>query len=257
MRVFKALRGVPVAAVAAAGLLLVVAGVVMASGSSSPAKVCVASKAGKPVLSPGNGVCKKGYTLTKVSVGATGLAGATGPAGAQGPQGPASPQGPAGDNGMNGTNGATGATGATGETGDAGTPAESEVMAGSIGAVSMPAGGIAGAKYLAGSGLSTPSSTESSVSVGSSAVATTARNLFVSIIGGASPIGQDLGFGLFVNGTLTSLRCNLDTGVHSTCSETTDTADIPAGATVSLVLYDDGAEPVTLPRVLFGYEEEG
>jgi hypothetical protein len=152
---------------------------------------------------------------------------------------------------MNGTNGATGATG------DTGTPAESEVMAGSIGEVSLPTGGIGGAKYLAGSGLSTPSSTESSVSVGSSAVATTARNLFVTIIGGASPSGQDLGFELFVNGSLTSLRCNLDTGVHITCSETSETADIPAGATVSLALYDDGTEAVTLPRVLFGYEEEG
>ncbi len=35
--------------------------------SSTPLKVCVAAKEGKPVVTPKGGVCKKNYTLTEVN----------------------------------------------------------------------------------------------------------------------------------------------------------------------------------------------
>jgi hypothetical protein len=48
------------------GLVLVIAGVVFASGGSSPANICVPTKEGKTVVTPKKGVCKTGYTLTEV-----------------------------------------------------------------------------------------------------------------------------------------------------------------------------------------------
>jgi hypothetical protein len=76
----------------------------------------------------------------------------------------------------------------------------------------------------------------------------------VRILGSPSVGGQDLGFGIAVDGTLTGLRCTLDSGLESTCTNN-NAASVPAGATVSLVMFDDGEGGVTLPRVLFGYEE--
>jgi hypothetical protein len=128
-------------------------------------------------------------------------------------------------------------------------------MAGSIGPISFtePQANV----FLAGSGLSTPSSNESDVSVGTSAVETTARNLHVTILGSASPTGHIVEFILFVEGFPTGLKCALFTGVSTTCSDTTDTASIPAGTTVSLDVFNNtvvGNAATTLPRVLFGYE---
>jgi collagen type VII alpha len=185
-----------------------------------------------------------GATGSSGSVGATGPAGATGATGASGPAGAAGSSGSEGATGATGETGVTGATGPAGATGATGatgpTPeVDSEVMGGSIGAVALHTGGSATEEFLAGSGLST---------------ATTARNLFVRILGSPSVGGQDLGFGIAVDGTLTGLRCTLDSGLESTCTNN-NAASVPAGATVSLVMFDDGEGGVTLPRVLFGYEE--
>jgi len=207
-----------------------------------------------------------GATGAAGATGSSGSVGATGPAGATGATGASGPAGATGSGGSEGATGATGETGVTGATGPAGatgatgatgpTPeVDSEVMGGSIGAVTLHPGGSGTEQFLAGSGLSTASTDASTVGVGSSAVATTARNLFVRILGSPLPIGQDLGFGVAVDGTVTALRCNLDTGSSSTCTETGGTASIPAGSAVSLVMFDDGEESVTLPRLLFGYEE--
>lgn len=84
------------------------AGVVLATESSPPEKVCVPAKAGKTLVTPKGGVCKTGYTLTTVGAnGETGATGATGTTGATGPYGPT---------GETGTRGATGPTGAGVET---------------------------------------------------------------------------------------------------------------------------------------------
>ncbi len=129
-------------------------------------------------------------------------------------------------------------------------------MGGSIGAVVVSPEAIDD-MYLAGSGLSTADSNESSVSVGSSAVDTIARDLFVSTPGSASSsIVHELQAGLFVNGHSTGLACTFNTSAETTCSDTSDSAIIPAGSTVSLFLHDvsDRTGPITLPRVVFGYE---
>ena len=88
MRILKALRGVPVV-LASTALLLAVAGVVLASEGSPPEKVCVPEKARKPLLTPTNGLCKTGYTLTEV--GNPGPEGKQGPEGKEGKEGHAEP----------------------------------------------------------------------------------------------------------------------------------------------------------------------
>ncbi len=67
MRFLKALRGVPVAAAIVAAALLGGAGIVLATGSSSPLKVCVPAKEGRGIVTPKGGVCKKGYALAEVN----------------------------------------------------------------------------------------------------------------------------------------------------------------------------------------------
>ena len=108
-------------------------------------------------------------------------------------------------------------------------------------------------RYLAGSGLSSPNETESSVSTGSSAAATTASNLYVNLAGSlSSPAGsQAVEFSVVVNGTSTALTCTIVFG--TVCSNTSATASIPAGATVSVEAFS-AVEEVTVPRVRFGYE---
>jgi hypothetical protein len=72
MRMFKTLRRVPLAAFAVVGLLLVGAGVVLATaGSSTPAKVCVPAKENKPIVTPKGGACKAGYTMGEIGSQAT------------------------------------------------------------------------------------------------------------------------------------------------------------------------------------------
>ena len=128
-------------------------------------------------------------------------------------------------------------------------------MGGSHGAVVVPEGKR---RFLAGSGLSAAKAAESEVSVGASAVATNASNLDVTVLGSPTPPNQSIEFALWVNGAATPLTCAMNTSGAQTCSDTTDTASLPAGATVSLsVFYNHQGEPTTsanLPRVTFGYE---
>jgi hypothetical protein len=76
------------------------------------------------------------------------------------------------------------------------------------------------------------------------------------VLGTASPFKQLLQLELNVNGAGSELKCFLVAGVTQTFMDTTHTASIPAGATVSLIVANGGpsGEEVTLPRVLFGYE---
>jgi hypothetical protein len=75
MRTLRSLWGVPVAVVA----LLAIAGLVVASESSTPAKVCIPAAGGKAVVTPKGGLCKTGYVLSEVGKeGPEGKAGVSG-----------------------------------------------------------------------------------------------------------------------------------------------------------------------------------
>ncbi len=78
-------------AVLAIAASLAFAGVVLASGSGSTVPLCIASKEGKPIVSPKAGACKTGYTLTEVNK--EGREGKEGPQGREGTQGREGPQG--------------------------------------------------------------------------------------------------------------------------------------------------------------------
>jgi hypothetical protein len=197
-----------------------------------------------------NAIPFKFTSLNSCFKGGGGATGATGPVGATGATGPTGPQGVTGATGAVGPTGAVGATGATGATGPAST-GTGEIMGGESGSnlELLPES----ARYLAGSGLSTPGYSEF-VSVGTSAVATTASNLFVRNIGGSAfPSGVKVKFDLVVNESSTALQCTFAVVVEETCSDVTDTVPIPAGATVSLEMYNEGKERVALERVVFGY----
>lgn len=206
-----------------------------------------------------NGIPFKLTNLNTCFKGGVGAAGPTGPAGATGATGAT---GPRGVTGATGATGATGPRGATGPTGPSGSgPADATIMGGSIEGGNTEREGFqfsegAGSRgYLAGSGLSIPQFTDPSVSVGASATATTASNLYVSIDGSLPPNGDgEVRFALVVNASPTSLSCQISPA-SKTCSDTSDTASIPAGASVSLEVLDEITNVgVEMPRVLFGYE---
>jgi Phage Tail Collar Domain/Collagen triple helix repeat (20 copies) len=116
---FKALRVAGVAACVTMGPLLLMAGGASASGVN----LCLPAKEGKGVVTPVEGACPKGFTLTELGAqGSTGATGATGQTGAIGVTGATGPTGATGAAGSNGTNGVTGAIGPTGATGTAGSP---------------------------------------------------------------------------------------------------------------------------------------
>jgi hypothetical protein len=72
-------RPSPGAAIAILALFIVLGGSAIAAvkaGSSTPLKVCVPAKEGKPIVTPKAGVCKTGYTLSEVN-----KEGSEGPAG--------------------------------------------------------------------------------------------------------------------------------------------------------------------------------
>lgn len=197
-----------------------------------------------------NAIPFKFTSLDSCFKGGSGATGPTGPAGATGTTGSTGAAGP------QGVTGATGVTGPTGPTGPASTGA-GQAMAGQSGSdvEILPEAHV----FLAGSGLSTPTRYNEDVSVGTSAVATTASDLFVRIIGTTFPGGQPIHFDLFVNGSSTALQCMTTTVIEENetppCSDVTDPVSIPAGATVSLEMYnEDSKERVTLTRVVFGYE---
>jgi hypothetical protein len=69
MRIFKTVVSVPLPVAAALVLVLIAAGVVMASESSPPLKVCVPAKESKPLVTPrtGNPIsCKTGYAMEEL-----------------------------------------------------------------------------------------------------------------------------------------------------------------------------------------------
>ena len=196
-----------------------------------------------------NAIPFKLTNLNSCFKGLTGPSGATGPAGATGAEGSTGATGAAG---ATGATGPTGEPGPTGPTGVSGSPAEAMIMGGSTGGFNLDEMGAR--TYLAGSGLSSANGTESSVSVGASAATTTASNLYVSIARNlSSPLGDSgVQFNLVVNGSATSLGCRIVLG-GTDCSDTSDTASIPAGATVSVLAFAT-TEEVTVPRVRFGPE---
>jgi hypothetical protein len=94
------LRTTAVGLLSAAATALIVTGVVLASGGTTPLKVCVATKEGKPILTPKGGACRTGYVLTEVKEGPEGRPGHEGPQGKEGPPGtPGGPPGPEGKEG--------------------------------------------------------------------------------------------------------------------------------------------------------------
>lgn len=67
-------------------LLLVLAGIVFASGSSTPLSICVATKQGKAIVTPKNGACKTGYSPAEIEK--EGPPGPEGKEGREGKEGP-------------------------------------------------------------------------------------------------------------------------------------------------------------------------
>jgi hypothetical protein len=194
-----------------------------------------------------NAIPFKATNLNSCFKGPTGATGPTGPAGATGATGPAGSQGVTGATGATGTTGPTGATGPTGSSGSG--PAEATIMGGSTEA--SPDFETAGVEdFLAGSGLSSWDP-DSVVAVGASAAATTASNLYVSI-DGSLPGNEEIRFVLVVNHVATGLGCVIPNAAKA-CSDTSDNASVPAGASVSLAA-ESLVEGGVVPRVLFGYE---
>ena len=102
--------------------------------------------------------------------------------------------------------------------------------------------------YLAGSGLTpTPPATETD-GVGASTLPGTAGNLEVGIFA-SEP--ADVVFTLDVNDTPTAVSCTIPVG-GTTCSDSTDTASIPAGAVVD-ISASGGAGSAT--QVAFGWTD--
>ena len=79
MRTFKAPGRLGVAVCITAGVACILANVALASGGT---KVCVPSRQGRSILTPKNGACRKGYTLTEL-----GAEGKEGKEGKPGPEG--------------------------------------------------------------------------------------------------------------------------------------------------------------------------
>ena len=103
--------------------------------------------------------------------------------------------------------------------------------------------------YLAGNGLTpTPAPTTQTDGVGASAVPGTAGNLEVSIFG-LEPL--DTVFTVELNDTPTALTCTIPAQGDS-CSDSTDTASIPAGAWVDISV-SGGSGAAT--QVAFGWTD--
>jgi hypothetical protein len=103
--------------------------------------------------------------------------------------------------------------------------------------------------YLLPEGLTpTTSTTETNEALGASALAGTAGNLSVGIL---TPEAADLTFTLDVNASPTALSCTIPNG-GTTCSDSTDTASIPATALVDLSV-SGGSGPAT--QIDFGWTD--
>lgn len=199
-----------------------------------PLFVSTESRTGSVSIDWSNKVSFTYTALTTCLKGATGATGATGAAGATGATGP------------------TGEPGPTGPTGPSGSPAEATIMGGSIGPITFPENGTR--KFLAGSGLSTANENESEVTVGASAVSTTASSLHVSL---PEPLPAEvfIAFRLTTDVIVvgTHLECRIAPGEQECSSPTGATQTIPAGSSVSLSVMND-FEASTVKRVRFGYQ---
>ncbi|MGB3069122.1 MAG: hypothetical protein WBC18_11260 [Ottowia sp.] len=163
--------------------------------------------------------------------------GPVGPQGDQGPVGPIGPQGPQGDIGPVGPAGPQGPVGPQGIQGEVGPVGPSNVpILGSSGGGVIPGGGLAGAwtRYIGTASVSTPGGSESGQSV-AFPVAGTLKNLRVrtSDNPGNFTGNQTYTFTVMVNGNATGITCTESVSATS-CSDTTNTASIAAGDTISL-----------------------
>ncbi|MEZ4554180.1 MAG: hypothetical protein AB7L91_09545 [Dehalococcoidia bacterium] len=177
--------------------------------------------------------------------GASGAAGPTGPNGATGATGPDGASGPTGPSGPDGATGATGPIGATGPAGSGGS-----VVLGGSGDTDNGSGGTAndGLTYLA-VWDDNESSTEANVA-GVMPRSGTIGNLHVRRIQGTFDVGdtgEGFVFTVMVNGSATSITCdivmnsNTADDMEASCSDTSNTAAVSAGQTVSLRATETGS----------------
>ena len=105
---------------------------------------------------------------------------------------------------------------------------------------------------LAAQGVSTPSSSAADVVLGTSAVPSTAKDLSV-VIATKPGTGNGWIFALDVNGQTSPLNCKIEDNAGG-CTDTTDAASIPAGASVYLLAGTDAGSPPPT-TVLFGWTD--
>jgi hypothetical protein len=118
---------------------------------------------------------------------------------------------------------------------------------GSSGSATISSSGAA----LAPEGVSSPMSIAGS-QVGTSALPSTAKNLFVKI-STAPPLGTAWQFGFALNGVVqTAVQCSIQSPV-TTCSDTTHSMALPAGSQVALVVFAAGSPPPI--TVTFGWTD--
>jgi hypothetical protein len=159
-------------------------------------------------------------------------------------------KGQKGDSGTNGTNGTNGRNGTDGTNGSSGSPA----LSGFVGRLNnlpttYPPGGV---RYGAPSGTSVlaDSVDDTSVSAAAPNASSTARDLFVQVTA-APGSGADRGFELVVNGSPTSLFCEI-TDAATTCNST-QAVSIPAGATLSIRASTHCCSPAAPADARFGW----
>lgn len=121
----------------------------------------------------------------------------------------------------------------------------SQMMGGSDGTISSLVD-------LAPVGLSTPNFTYTNVTAGASAVASTAGNLSVQV-STAPGSGNTWKFSLVFHGAVSSLSCTIS-GTATSCTDTSDTASIPAGTTASFQADPTVGTPAAT-RVTFGWTD--
>jgi hypothetical protein len=109
-----------------------------------------------------------------------------------------------------------------------------------------------GGGFIVGSGMSTLG--DESNSVVASGVDTAARNLFVRVSETPTSLFPNTGLRiiLYVNHSPTSLSCVINAPA-TTCWNTSDSASVPAGATLS-ILAETLTDVEEVPLVTFGYD---
>jgi hypothetical protein len=116
------------------------------------------------------------------------------------------------------------------------------------------AGYVSSNVFLAPSGVSSGSLLETDAEAGTSALPSTAANLWVSTP--SIPLSAGWIFTLRVNGANTNLSCLITTlGSTPNCSDTTHTVTIPAGATVDLAMTETGGGASSPIPITFGWTD--